>query len=136
MTITSPLNFSGSGKCLVKEEITNTLKQRYFFNSRRNGTNLEQQKFQTRIWELIKCLNDFKFKKCKYFIQHMWLFIFFNIKEIAFFLFDWWIWFLTVESENVTFITSSELQKLPICQSIPAGCPTPVQFTGNTLREA
>lgn len=29
----------------------------------------------------------------------------------------------------------SELQEVPICQSIPGGCPTPVHFTGNTQRE-
>lgn len=45
------------------------------------------------------------------------------------------IWvYNTGESENITIITS-ELQEVPICQSITGGCPTPVHFTGNTQRE-
>lgn len=52
-----------------------------------------------------------------------------------FILFWLMIWvYNTVESENITIITS-ELQEVPICQSITGGCPTPVHFTGNTQRE-
>lgn len=52
-----------------------------------------------------------------------------------FILFWLMIWvYNTVESENMTIITS-ELQEVPICQSITGGCPTPVHFTGNTQRE-
>lgn len=52
-----------------------------------------------------------------------------------FILFWLMIWvYNTVESENITIITS-ELQEVPICQSITGGCPTPVHFTGNTERK-